>query len=274
MSDGLLGHALRALLIVGAFLGLWSVAGETRAEDLADELASQVTIRRDTWGVPHIQATTEEAVCFGQGYACAEDHCLLMARGYLMARAEEAAHFGEQFAAEDFLTKRVRIWEVAKENFLKLPPWVQRNLDAYALGYNRHVSKNRAKLPDWVKPATGVDVLAQGRRGIILGFSVDPGIRRRFQELDARPEPRKDAGATRQDPTLEIGSNMWAINKDRSASGKALLMGNPHLPWDQFLLYESHLTVPGKLNLMGAAPVGGPGVALGFNDHLGWSLTV
>src|SRR5262245_30117393 len=137
MSDGLRGHTLRACLIVGAFLTLWAVAEEACADDtLADELASQVTIRRDTWGVPHNHATTEEAVCFGQGHACAEDHCSVMARGYLMARSEEAAHFGEPFAASDFLTKRVRIWEVAKENFPKLPPWVQRNLDAYALGYN------------------------------------------------------------------------------------------------------------------------------------------
>ncbi len=253
--------------------------GEDR---LADELASQVTIRRDQWGVPHILATTEEAVYFGQGYACAEDHCLIMAREYLKARGEEAAHFGEAFAASDFLTKRVRIWDVSKESFPRQPPWVQRMLDAYALGYTRYVAKHRADLPAWVTPATGVDVLALGRRVGILGFGLAPAIRHQFLQsapkvADARAgEAAFDHLATpiQRDRSFAIGSNMWAINKDRSANGKAILMGNPHLPWNEFVLHESHLTVPDSLNIMGCSGVGLPGITLGFNEHLGWSLTV
>ena len=47
---------------------------------LAASLASQVTIRRDTYGVPHILAQTEEAASFGMGYAQAEDHAVEVAR--------------------------------------------------------------------------------------------------------------------------------------------------------------------------------------------------
>ena len=98
-------------------------------EPAGDDLASQVTIRRDTFGVPHILAPTEEAACFGQGYASAEDHVLVMAREYLKARGEEAAYFGEDFAANDFAMKQLHIWEGAKEGYARLAPWVQRILD-------------------------------------------------------------------------------------------------------------------------------------------------
>ncbi|HVK10795.1 MAG TPA: penicillin acylase family protein [Gemmataceae bacterium] len=259
---------------VGVFLlAAGGPPGVARADDaLADELAGQATIRRDTWGVPHVLAQTEEAAYFAQGYACAEDHCLVMARLYLKARGEEAAHFGPAFAEGDFLVKQVRLREVAAERYPKLVPWVRRHLDAYALGYNRYVSKNRKDLPDWVTPVTGLDVLAHARGMVVLVFAMDRGIIRQLQQLGPKAAT---VGPTESKEDPSLGSNMWAIHKDRSASGKALLLGNPHLPWEaQFLFYESHLTVPGRLNLMGATLVGNPGVTLGFNDHLGWSLTV
>jgi len=44
--------------------------GTDRKEPLADD----VSIYRDTFGVPHVVGETEEAVFFGYGYAQAEDH--------------------------------------------------------------------------------------------------------------------------------------------------------------------------------------------------------
>jgi len=71
-----------------------------------------------------------------------------------------------------------------------------------------------------------------------------------------------------------IGSNGWAISPDRSASGQAMLVANPHLPWgDLFLFWESQLIGP-DVDVYGATLVGVPGVAIGFNDHLGWTHTV
>jgi acyl-homoserine-lactone acylase len=53
-----------------------------------------------------------------------------------------------------------------------------------------------------------------------------------------------------------------------------MLLANPHLPWgDLFLFWESHLVGP-TTDVYGATLVGVPGVAIGFNDHLGWTHTV
>src|SRR5262249_15473386 len=137
------------------------------------DLSTQVTIRRDKYGVPHILGQSEEAAALGQGYATAEDHCLEIARLYLKARSEEAAYFGENFAPSDMMTKRLHIWDVAKDGYAKSPPCVQSRLNAYAGGYNRYLEKHRAERPEWVKPATGVDVLAHARRVTIMEFTMN-----------------------------------------------------------------------------------------------------
>ncbi len=257
-------------ILIGVYLSLaaLTIRPAVAGESAGDDLAAQVTIRRDTFGVPHILAPTEEAAYFGQGYASAEDHVLVMAREYLKARGEEAAYFGDAFADSDFAMKQLHIWEGARDGYARLAPWVRRILDGYAAGYNRYIQKHRAGLPEWVKPVSGIDVLAHGRRVVIVEFTMD---RRALQQMGYR-----SAQLPRQDNTaLAKGSNMWALGKGKTASGKGILLGNPHLPWHgHYLFYESHITVPGKVNLYGCTTVGSPGVTIGFNENLGWSHTV
>jgi acyl-homoserine-lactone acylase len=252
-------------------------------DNAGKDLASQVTIRRDTYGVPHILAQTEEAAAFGQGYAAAEDHCLTMARLYLKARGEEAAYFGDKFARSDFVVKQLHMPQGAVEGYAKLAPWVQRIMDGFAGGYNRYVEQQRDKLPEWVKPVTGIDILAHGRRVVLMEFSIDL---RQLDRVNGRATARgltseKSESSevcwtdTAEDLEFARGSNMWAIGKERSASGKGLLLGNPHLTWaGSQIFYESHLTVPGKYNVSGTTLIGGPGITIGFNENLGWSHTV
>lgn len=252
-------------LMVG---GEWFAAAAVGADRLADDLAAQVTIRRDTYGVPHILGKTEEAAALGHGYASAEDYVLDMARLYLKARAEEAAYFGEKFAESDFLVKQLRMYEGAKTGYGKLAPWVRRILDGYARGYNRYVEQHRGELPEWVRPIEGIDVLAHLRRVVIMEFSMN------LRQVEKIGKPETEVAAV-SEPEPILGSNMWAIGPKRSASGKALLLGNPHLAWaGSQIFYEAHLTVPGKVNISGTSLVGTPGVAIGFNENLGWSHTV
>ncbi len=262
-----------AVTIVPACALVLNSSVESGAGLPGDDLTELVTIRRDKFGVPHILAQTEEAAYFGQGYATAEDRVLVMARLYLQARGEEAEHFGEKFAENDFLVKQLRMHEGAVEGYAKLAPWVQRLLEGYAAGYNRYVEKNRATLPEWVKPVTGIDLLAHGRRVLILEFSLDLEQLRTIGRK--KPDDKAQSRLDDEDSPTWRGSNMWAIGKGRTASGKGILLGNPHLAWrGSQLFYEAHLTVPGKLNILGSTLTGGAGITIGFNDNLGWSHTV
>jgi len=71
-----------------------------------------------------------------------------------------------------------------------------------------------------------------------------------------------------------IGSNNWAVSAQRSASGHALLAGDPHLGLTlPSIWYEVHLVVPGVLDVAGATMSGVPGVLIGFTRSLAWSVT-
>ncbi|HQR33082.1 MAG TPA: penicillin acylase family protein, partial [Blastocatellia bacterium] len=233
-------------------------------------LAEQAVIRRDTFGVPHILAETEDAAAFAMGYAQAEDHCVEIARRFLSARGEEAKYTGAGVET-DFESKRYGIHEIAQKNFGKLSPLMQQIHHAFAAGFNRYVEKNRNSLPSWIPAFDGVDVLARSRQEVFR-FTFNRGnligqIKQKYATQSVSPE-----APPREEEEME-GSNMWAISGSRTTSGKPILLGNPHQPWS-VLYWEAHITVPGKINLFGTTYAGLPVLRHGFNDTLGWTHTV
>src|SRR5690606_23998709 len=76
-----------------------------------------------------------------------------------------------------------------------------------------------------------------------------------------------------QDEHPDAGSNVWAFAPERTRSGHAILMRNPHLDWNAGY-YEAQMVVPGHFNFYGDFRIGEPlGIVGGFNAHLGWSTT-
>lgn len=250
--------------MAGKFLLLVAIAPAVWAQ--LSPLAKQVTIRRDTYGVPHILAETEEAAAYGMGWAQAEDHAVEIARRFVSARGEAAAFLGAAGVETDFEVRRYRNHTFAAESFSRLSPLMQAMLKAYAAAYNDYAAMHRKQLPDWIPVFNGVDVFAQGRAEIMrFAFS---RARQSMQAVRVKygepaPPPPEDDG----------GSNMWALAPKRTTSGKAILLGNPHQSWSA-LYWEAHITVPGKLNMFGGTFVGRPLLTTGFNEHLGWTHTV
>ncbi len=71
-----------------------------------------------------------------------------------------------------------------------------------------------------------------------------------------------------------IGSNNWAVAPARSASGHALLAGDPHLDLTlPSIWYEARLEVPGRLDVYGVTIPGAPTIIIGFNRDVAWSFT-
>jgi penicillin G amidase len=68
-------------------------------------------------------------------------------------------------------------------------------------------------------------------------------------------------------------SNAWAANGPAVAGGGALLGGDPHLPQTlPSVWYEVALSAPGY-QVSGVSVPGVPGILLGHNAHIAWSLT-
>jgi penicillin amidase len=80
-------------------------------------------------------------------------------------------------------------------------------------------------------------------------------------------------------PVME-GSNAWAIAGQRTASGKTMLAGDPHIAFSlPAVWWEAHLTVPAAANTPGFELYGhfqalSPYALLGHNSRFGWSLTM
>lgn len=74
-----------------------------------------------------------------------------------------------------------------------------------------------------------------------------------------------------EDPT--IGSNNWAVSGSKTYTGSPMLAGDPHLQLSlPSIWYAIQLNAPG-INTMGASLPGAPGIIIGFNDSIAWSIT-
>jgi penicillin amidase len=68
-------------------------------------------------------------------------------------------------------------------------------------------------------------------------------------------------------------SNNWAVSGSRSASGGALLGGDPHLHLTlPSIWFQLTMDSPG-FHISGVSIPGTPGVTIGHNQHIAWSLT-
>jgi acyl-homoserine-lactone acylase len=261
---------------------LSSGVSRPRVKDRAETsaaLAATVVIRRDTYGIPHILAKTEEAAAFGFGYAQAEDHCLSIARRLVVARGEAAKRLG-QGTESDFLMKRFDNLEVCRQNFGQMDSLLQKIFNAYAAGVNHYVSKHREELPGWIPAFDGIDVLANARAGAV-NSAVDARTIRALKakypdeaqsQTDQHGLELEQSTESPTDETTLPGSNAFALSGSRTTSGKPILLGNPHLNWSS-LYWEAQVTVPGKINFFGSTLAGIPVLRAGFNEHLGWVTT-
>lgn len=83
--------------------------------------------------------------------------------------------------------------------------------------------------------------------------------------------PAQDPG---DEPPSRFASNNWAVSPKRTAAGKALLSGDPHLEMTlPSIWYEAHVVVPGALDVYGVTIPGAPGIVIGFTRDVAWSFT-
>ncbi len=92
--------------------------------------------------------------------------------------------------------------------------------------------------------------------------------------LSPSPTGINDLVAYTRDRRLRTGSNNWAISPARSASGRTILAGDPHL--DPRMLpgvwYPVGLIAPG-IRAVGVQIPGIPGMTIGRTDHIALSVT-
>lgn len=209
----------------------------------------------------------------------------------------------------DFGHHALEVMKSAKNLYPTLSDNTRAVIEGYVTGYNKYLSdtgiENLAPLcinQPWVTPITPIDLTAylfatsQYASGanetfMHLAFLANPGEASEYlpyvgtKAKSARVVQRNGIidnlalitakfGSTTID-LGDLGSNGWGIGKDKTENGKGIVLANPHFPHTGHLkFYQSHITIPGVMDVMGGALQGFPVPNIGFNQHIGWTHTV
>ncbi|MDF5777729.1 acylase [Pseudomonas syringae] len=261
--------------------------------------AARAEIRRTGFGVPHIVAANERGLGYGIGYAYAQDNLCLLANEVVTVNGQRSRYFGPDKAtleqrnnmASDLLFQWLNTPQALADFWNAQPLEIRQLMQGYVAGYNRSLAEQTTQgLPqpcaaEWVRPISTDDLLRLTRRLLVEGgvgqfaealAGATPPAQQKPLQVDAQQAQALQLAAARnQRFALERGSNAVAIGRELSANGRGMLLANPHFPWGGGMrFYQMHLTIPGKLDVMGAALPGLPLINIGFNQHLAWSHTV
>jgi acyl-homoserine-lactone acylase len=298
---------LPRLLILAAALAVLVPAA--LAQGAAAAATGKVTIRRTAFGIPHIEARSYAGVGYGYGFAFAQDNLCTIADAYVTVNAQRSRHFGpagtvlqrgngaevtnldsDLFWQEIIDSGRVRDL-LERRPPLGPAPSVRAAMRGYVAGYNRYlrsvggadgVTDPRCRGEDWVRPISLATAYRRLYQLVLLASSgvALEGIARAQPPAagaaDTRVDPRAlSAHLAAQRPSAD-GSNAVAVGRAGTRDRRhGLLLGNPHFPWlgtERF--YQAHITIPGKLDVAGAALYGVPAILIGHTRTLAWSHTV
>jgi acyl-homoserine-lactone acylase len=293
-------------------LGLLAIATASHAKAPAvpagPTAVEGVEIRRTTDGIPHVRAHDWGQLGKGVGYAQAQDALCTLAEAFVTYEGRRAWFFGAEAVPArdstfgrpknidlDFFFRAFADDAVLANYRTRQPGELNEMVEGFAAGYNRYLADARqgrvraADRPclaqDWVRDITADDV---HRR--MYAAQIAAGYAKFVTEIaNARPASPtappagSSVGASALGDRLAhrigtqsgIGSNVFAFGNDATGGDGAVLFGNPHWYWggpDRF--YQMHLSIPGRLDVAGAAFLGVPVVMIGFNADVAWSHTV
>jgi acyl-homoserine-lactone acylase len=185
-------------------------------------------------------------------------------------------------------------------------------IEGYITGYNKYLSDTGVEnlAPEcankpWVKAIKPQELvayifatsqLASGTRFLDIAFFANPGDGSEYlpyvgvsakdnsaqssnsfvTDINTRLNQKAQTFNAPNEDYGDLGSNGWGLGKNKTENGKGILLANPHFPHTGNLrFWQSQITIPGVLNVMGGALQGLPGIVnIGFNDHIAWTHTV
>ena len=226
-----------------------------------------IEIVRDSYGVPHIYASTDAEVAYGFAWAQAEDDFQTIQQAYLAGNGLLSKNIGLKGANADFLAQLIQSEQTVNEQFHTLGPNFIELLNGFAEGINAYA----AKYPDEILESSLFPVTSQrllrytqlqlfisnGAAGLVSGIVGN----RLSWPYDINHDTK--------------GSNLLAVSRSRTLSDETFLAINTHQPLEgPTSWYEAHLVSEEGTNIIGATFPGSPCIFTGANEYLGWTHTV
>jgi penicillin G amidase len=99
-------------------------------------LRSTVCIRRDAYGIPHIEAENDEDAFYAMGFAVAQDRAFHLELYMRVSRGTLAEIIGPEMLDVDRLSRRIGFTRIAEAQLKVMEPSDKGQLEAYARGVN------------------------------------------------------------------------------------------------------------------------------------------
>lgn len=307
---GLLGIAALAALvaIVAVWLTLRSLPVTQGTLNLVGPDAS-IEIRRDTNGIPFINAQSEGDASFALGYVHAQDRLFQMEFMRRLGAGRLAEVLGAQALGSDRFMRTLGLYRHAQANFDGLTPETKHVLQRYADGVNSWLASRTRPLPpefqllmyspeQW-SPADSLVwqklmslSLAGNWRDELLRSDLLKSLSTAQVEAlwpDLTPGASTTLAAHKTEVPLgfakvlmasidtyvppTLASNVWVLDGRQTSSGKPLLASDPHLGFQAPIVwYMARLEWPGEVR-SGATTPGVPFTVIGHNNHTSWGMT-
>jgi len=265
-----------------------------------------VTVRRDAFGVPHIEAASEADAVFALGFCQGQDRAAQLELLWRLGRGRLAEWVGPAALSADRMSRRIGFRRAAEQQLAVLGPRPRLWLEAFTAGISAGNSRGLTAKPHEFalvggepSPWDAADVLALLKlESFLLPSNWDVELARLRVLLADGPEAVRELDPVRAvdppeaRPPLSLvarlaeelaglrgylpragGSNNWVIAGRRTATGRPLLACDPHLaptappPW-----YLAHVRCP-DWEVVGAALAGTPGFPVGHNGFAAWGVT-
>jgi acyl-homoserine-lactone acylase len=289
-------RARRALGGLAAITGLLLSGGA---------LAGEAEILWDQFGIPHIYGSDRLTVVRGLGYAEMENHAETILMNVASARGRSAEYFGRGASNANVHSDiAVRTEGIpSRAQFWLLTGGVEQAtiIQAFTDGANEYAGRHGDTINPLfrqVLPLVPTDVTAGIQNVVHFHFMPEhdnlPALISAWQAggisaanaVACSFTPGCSPGTVVARSDSLGGSNGWAIAPTKSASGNAILMGNPHPPWGNnspvpglgiYQWMEVNLVIGDpekpKLNASGVILMGAPFIGIGYSDEIGWTHT-
>lgn len=274
-----------------------------------DALDAPVTIRRDHYGVPHIDARTDADAWYALGFCQGQDRAFQIEILRRIVHGTLAELVGAEGVPLDRLSRRIGFRRSAQEQYAVLEEDIRLILEAFARGVTDGATRGLEAAPHefalllrepapyapqdvvgllkymslvlspWsVKLVRLAVLLHDGPQAVQALASAYPGWHPVTQPVgaqagEAAARLAEDVARLTGAVSTWAASNNWALAPTRTATGRPILANDPHLsPMVPEPWYLTHVRTP-EWQIAGASLIGAPGIAVGHNEVAAWGVT-
>ena len=274
-------------------------------------LSKPVEVLRDTWGVAHIYAQTQEDLFFAQGFVAAQDRLWQMEIWRRTGEGKLAEILGPSAIERDKFARLMRYRGDMEAEWKSYAPDAKPIIESFVRGVNAFIESSRDRLPIEFQ-LTGIRPQPWTPEACLTRMAGYVMTRNATSEV-LRAQLARMLGTTKTDELVETdpfkklelpegldlngidgkilaaanaasgqvsfgnsneGSNDWVVSGALTKTGKPILANDPHRNISlPSLRYLVHLAGPGW-NVIGAGEPTLPGIAAGHNERVGFGFTI